>query len=483
MRGLIDDQDVRDGGGARWARAMVGASLLVIACGDSEGETGATASDSGTSDVETSAATSAGTTAGTTGGASGVTTGDSAGASTSTTSSAASTDDPGTTSPSDQTKFDLGALPDGGDGGCGDGGDDDLVFSNIWISNSPQGTVSKIDTETMVELGRYYTDAGQAGDPSRTSVNLQGDVAVVNRAGGITKIAASEERCVDKNNNGVIDTSTGPNDLLGYAAEECILWTTPLPAASRPAAWTSGEKVGEGCNAQYINAKVWTSAPTGADAYVYLLDGDTGEIEGQVLVPGANGGLGIYGGAVDPVNDFWGVTYSAGPLVHVRFEDLSYETIPLPNPSAYGFTVDSQGRSWVGGWSGILQRYDPETQTWTAANMAGYSGLSRGMMEDQSGHLWIAGLSTSALLRVDTDSATLIEALDAAVLPGVATPTGASVDYNGTVWMVDQSKSGGGAFVYEPETQEVNWVGGLQGPYTYSDMTGWALGNVANPQG
>ena len=116
--------------------------------------------------------------------------------------------------------------------------------------------------------------------------------------------------------------------------------------------------------------------------------------------------------------------------MHVRFDDLTYEVIPLPNGSAYGFTVDSKGRSWVGGWTGNLQRYDPETQSWTTATMDGYSGLSRGMMEDQNGELWIAGLSTNALLRVDTDTATLIEVIGADKLTGVATPTGASVDFN-----------------------------------------------------
>ncbi len=343
--------------------------------------------------------------------------------------------------------------------------------------------MSKIDTETMVELGRYYTDPSHSGDPSRTSVSLAGDVAVVNRVGGVTKIAGRLDRCVDKNDNGVIETSSGPDELLPFEQDECILWTNTLLEKSRPAAWTSGTKVGEGCGAEYLDVKLWTSAPIGDNVIVYLIDGESGEFDGEVVVPGANGGLGIYGGAVDQDNDFWGVSYSAGPLVHVRYEDLSYETILLPNPSAYGFTVDSEGRPWIGGWSGALQRYDPETESWTQADMGDYSGLCRGMMEDQAGDLWIAGLETSALLRVDTGAAKLLEVLDGATLAGIDTPTGASVDYDGTVWMVDQKKSGGGAFAYEPETQEVSWVGGLIGPYTYSDMTGWALGNVADPQG
>jgi len=356
----------------------------------------------------------------------------------------------------------------------------DIQFSYIWIANSPEGTVSKIDTETLIEVGRYRTGPVNT-DPSRTSVNLKGDVAITNRDGSITKIGAIEEQCKDTNGQPGIQTSKGPNDVLPYGMDDCVLWNTQLTSGSRPAAWTSGEKLNpdDPCSAS-TGEQVWTSGPQGGDAWVYLLDGETGAILDQTLVPGANGGLGIYGGAVDQNNDFWGVTYSAGPLVHVRHDDMTFETIPLPIGSAYGFTVDAKGRSWVGGWDGNLQRYDPETKQWTKANIpAQYPVLSRGM-NDVDGHLWIAALfEPQGLMRVNTDTAEFVEHVGANKLIGIETPTGASVDVQGKVWLVDQSKDGGGAFVYDPMSKEVKWVGGLNGPYTYSDMTGYALKNVA----
>ena len=87
------------------------------------------------------------------------------------------------------------------------------TFDFIWIANSSQGTVSKIDTKTGVEQARYYTGPG-ASNPSRTSVNQYGDVAVSNRdPGSIIKIMALKAKCIDKNNNGMIATSAGPNDI------------------------------------------------------------------------------------------------------------------------------------------------------------------------------------------------------------------------------------------------------------------------------
>ena len=74
-----------------------------------------------------------------------------------------------------EPKFDQGKTPDfGGPPGCGDsGGAPDTMFSYIWIANSGQGTVSKINTKSGVEEGRYYVEGGS---PSRTS--MSGSVSV-----------------------------------------------------------------------------------------------------------------------------------------------------------------------------------------------------------------------------------------------------------------------------------------------------------------
>src|SRR5688572_27504447 len=100
------------------------------------------------------------------------------------------------------------------------------AFSIIWVANTDQGTVSKIDTHTLQELGRYDTHPSAGGGlPSRTSVNLLGDVAVTNRQpGGVVKIASREDRCFDANGDGTIQTSHGANEVLPWGKDECVLW-------------------------------------------------------------------------------------------------------------------------------------------------------------------------------------------------------------------------------------------------------------------
>ena len=137
--------------------------------------------------------------------------------------------------------FDI-AMPDSPGGECS-AQCQETRWSYAFIVNSGEATVSKINTRTLVEEGRYQTRPDGSGNPSRTSVSIDARaVAVANRMGGLTKFWALTEDCDDKNGNGMIDTSTGAGDVKPFADEECVAWHTPFPEATtqRPVAWTSG---------------------------------------------------------------------------------------------------------------------------------------------------------------------------------------------------------------------------------------------------
>jgi hypothetical protein len=54
------------------------------------------------------------------------------------------------------------------------------TFPFAWIANSGEGTVSKIDTQTGVEVARYRTGPNGAADsPSRTAVDADGDALTI----------------------------------------------------------------------------------------------------------------------------------------------------------------------------------------------------------------------------------------------------------------------------------------------------------------
>ncbi|MCB9749471.1 MAG: hypothetical protein H6713_05625 [Myxococcales bacterium] len=408
-------------------------------------------------------------------------------------------------------KFDMGdgfetdALPGGG-GDCWGGGPTGNTpdFSNIWIANSPEGTVSKIDTKSGVELARYRTGPEAVSEPSRTSVGLYGDAVVVNRGGGIvgspsagsiTKIAARPDDCVDRNNNGVIETSSGAGDVYPWFQDECVVWNHPIPSdhyqhGPRPVAWEGAVGL-DGC--ANANPRVWIgwydyAANTGR---FRRLSSVTGEAEDEVAVPGWSSALaqlsyGPYGGAVDKNLDFWVIGWQQGPLIRIDGDTLDVERVEVPQPPSgqmwtYGMALDQYGNPWIAS-AGVAASFDAASGQWSFINTGNQS--MRGVMVSDADRAYYAVdvgaglLGGCGLAVIDVKSKSTVAPLVA--IPGCVSPVGVSVDVDGFIWLVDQGANQ--AFKISPQNYAVQLtVTGLNQPYTYSDMTGAGLKLVTFP--
>jgi hypothetical protein len=454
------------------------ASLLLLSasCGGAGGDGGVwdsadSASSSGTANgtqAPPADGTGASGEAGVTGG--GMTDGDSSGGS------------------DDGPKLDVSAPPGKFDG-CG------CVLDYLWVANSSEGTVSKINTETLVEEGRYQTRPDGSGDPSRTSVNLAGDVAVANRFGGLTKFFAEVSDCQESNGMAGIQTSSGANDVLPWDLEECRAWYVDFPTSNqRPVAWTGGTATKGDCNAD--NAQVWTVTSTVGGIFpglggpggvtASLLNGQTGALVEQVDVAAevfSGGQFGAYGGAVDGQGNLYFVGlggFGGSVLARVRKADLGVDTWPIAaGVATYGITVDHDGKPWVSSTFGAgAARFDPDTATWDVIEgFWGGSGLAEGpdnrMFVSGGGGIYAVDLDTLAVDHVFTSNETV---------------KGVGFDGSSYLWAVTYqdlrmpTPEGGVAFKIDPDAGTViDFYNGLDNPYTYSDMTGAALGTVACP--
>ena len=357
-------------------------------------------------------------------------------------------------------------------------------FSYIWIANSSQGTVSKINTQSLVEEGRYYTSQFGTGSPSRTSVNLSGDVAVANRNGGITKVYADLADCQDTNGTPGIQTSLGANDILAWGEDECIAWHSPMTYGSqRPIAWTQGTFSEAGCS--WSDQKVWTTGTTiGGTADVLLLNGDDGSVEQMVNIPNLSfaNTFGGYGAVVDSEGNLWFNEMLAfgQNLVRVSLADLSYDIIPTDNRSGYGIAIDEMGRLFTCG-GGAVNRYDPVAGTWASTPLPALT--YGGCMVDGEDRLWVSGGNNAPYTFKAFDIESMMEVESFVVSEHLH---GVSIDFEGYVWGVGGTAGIGGgerALRIDPATGDFETVEGLVGAYTYSDMTGFALVGSTTPRG
>ncbi|MBI1742506.1 hypothetical protein HYR54_05495 [Candidatus Acetothermia bacterium] len=194
------------------------------------------------------------------------------------------------------------------------------VFPFIWIALSARGTIVKVNTETGKILGEYHSAPDRRGmDPSRTTVDLNGNVWVANRAedsegkGSVVKIGLKEaNQCVDRNGNGVIDTSTGLGDVkpwlnpggvddnggVSSAQDECILVYARVNG-------TKTRTV-----AVDVNNDVWVGGL--GNRKHDLIDGKTGAIKRSASPP-----CGGYGGLIDGNGVLWSASLDPGELLRL----------------------------------------------------------------------------------------------------------------------------------------------------------------------
>lgn len=369
----------------------------------------------------------------------------------------------------------------------------------IWIANSPQDTVSKLDTQAVTEVGRYFV----CDDPSRTAVDLFGDAVVACRGDGkVAKVAIAETDCIDVNGNGVINTARDANGdgtiQTGerVTPDECVLWTVQPDGVPSVA----------GCNEASSSVGCARAAGVDRDNNVWVgfwnskrlrqLDGQTG-----ATLRTFDLSFRPYGLAIAADGAIWVASrdpYGVGKVDPVAGEQ-SFFAIP-GDRQVYGMALDHLGKVWVAtGASSGASRLDPVDGAWTHLGPWDSRGWTRGvavkLVTDASGnvtgstvfvahHTWSdsTACTTSGHRHVSViDAATATEgtAIDLGVQRG---PVGVAVAIDGMLWTVNQC--GSSATRVDPSTGAVLATKSVgSNPYTYSDMTGYALRTITSRTG
>jgi streptogramin lyase len=400
-------------------------------------------------------------------------------------------------------------------------------FGYLWIANTGENTVSKIDVETGMEVARYasavatgsvpggpipypstdpYSDCQHC--PSRTAIDFNGDAFVANRAfnlqGSVTKFANDEVNCPDLNGNGAVDTSWDANgdgvidvydpaEFLGEA-DECILWTAAVGGVDgipRALAIDSGSVPDYGSN-----GNVWVGVYN--EQRAIQLNGDTGEEVASVTLTNGNGTVHPYGVAVDAMGFAWFTAISDGTLAKVdtiggNLVEIYSKTAGTGCPGAYGIAVDVMGRIWLAGFDcNTADRFDPSDLSWASIDFSasGRGPHTRGIAPDLAGTIWVAhtGNGPGHVTRFDAETLQELESFDLPHHLGSGETTnntiGVGIDRNGACWAIsrDDGYDAGTATRITPGGAMESFPVGLM-PYTYSDFTGFGLSTVTRPSG
>ncbi len=369
----------------------------------------------------------------------------------------------------------------------------------LWIVNTADSSISKWDSRSVTEVGRYYVGLpgghcpgaccwnGGCNMPSRTVVDANGDVYVANGGfgyqGTVAKIAARFDDCVDRNGNGRIDTSFS-NRPLGWGEDECILWNRevgPWNAVLRAVVVDLGDE-------RYPGGYVWVGSYNRRE--FYKLNPETGaEIlrvgvpmnpYGGIVVPDRGAGLrGAEGRSVS--GRLWIGNLGNGGTAWIDTETATvgpFIRFPAGNQS-YGIAADQKGRIWFAGWcSQRALGHDPRTGQWTQVDTNFGHCSGRGITVDFDGRVWMGygGDGQSYLASWHSDGFVpggwiARNAINTIPLPaGHRGFAGIGISRNNYVWITHHSSSH--LVRLDPETEEMQSFTGPNRTYTYSDFTG-----------
>ncbi len=306
----------------------------------------------------------------------------------------------------------------------------------IWIANSGENTVSKLSTRTGEELDRFAVGR----DPSRTAVDLDGNVYVASRdSHELTKIAA--------------------HDCRGSG---CVQFTVPTCKGARGVAVDAQNRVWVGGEGKGGTACLQLHEPTHGE----VLE-EYGDVKGR-----------IYGLALDARNQVWGILNPGDQLVRLGRSGSAVEIYDPPDGAPlYGIAVDLRGNVWIAdnGRGGVL-RFDPSREIWD--RFGDDDGRGRGVAADAAGNIWVADSARDLLLKFDGGTGDVLGRYDT----GGGEPVGVAIDSEQFVWVVNRGSDT--ATRIEPVRGGIVGVYPVgRGPYTYSDMTGYALNTFVARRG
>ena len=313
----------------------------------------------------------------------------------------------------------------------------------LWVANSGEATVSKINTEEVREEGRFAV--GQS--PSRTAVDFNGNVFVANRAfsgqGTVTRV-----------------------DARDCTADECARYTAPVGP---------NDAVPRGIA---IDEEGFPWVGTYNDNRLRRLDPGTG-----ITLEEYDVGMPVYGISIDAEGIIWFTSlnipeFSDGRLgafdTETRTLAGSWEIPGCSNP--YGIAVDGDGMVWLGNFTcNNLVRYDRTADAFTTYDL-GVLERTRGVAVDGDNMVWVVSYGTNRIARFNPETGTFIGSY-----PVCDGPIGIGVAEDRHVWVPCYGSDNVYRIAYDGTFAGEVAVG--RNPYSYSDLSGFQLRNFTARRG
>jgi streptogramin lyase len=322
---------------------------------------------------------------------------------------------------------------------------------SVWVPNTGEGTVSKVDAVSAREVARYRVP-GEA--PERIAIDHNGDAWVLSpgfeSASYLSKIGGEPDRCPDRGGDGPT-TSSGPSDVLPLGEDDCLLLQIPVapPGEVARALAVDGKRAPD----RELGGNIWVGLQNGEQ--ILELDGESGELARTIDTPG----FAAYAAAFDPWGSLWAID-RAGLLAAVHPGDSEGVVVleaPLRCYEFESLASDAQGALVLTGFAcEDIVVYDPRRDLWSELKTPGVLDTRGLALVGQE--IWVShtGGSVSRVQRDPFEVQGTFALASDGFMPIESIATGA--DSRGNLWVVSSMGAPGGRGVltrFEIEREQV----------------------------
>jgi streptogramin lyase len=329
-----------------------------------------------------------------------------------------------------------------------------------WIPNSGSGNSVSLVSSDGREIRRHWSvPTGIYGDPSRTAVDSKGNAWVGNRGiNTLVKIAFYKKDCIDKNGDGIIETSEDKNgdgvvdesEMLPFDEDECIVGNVRLGSNS------GDRKIRAVC----IDKNDNVYAGHWSDKKLFKISPD-GKILKEWKLPASP-----YGCVVDEEGNVWISAIDANLIIKLNPKDDSISTFKA-GKTTYGIWRGKDSivfTTWT--YGSIIKISKDMKKEWEYANINLLG--ARGVFVDKDDNVYAVGSHTNQVVKLDKDGKFIKS------MPTCNTPTGISMDSEGKIWVICYED--GGVRIYDKDLNVVSEFTIRGAHYGYSDFTGFQTG-------
>lgn len=365
------------------------------------------------------------------------------------------------------------------------------TFPVLWVANAGEDTISRVNTDgdggNGCEEARYLTAFGNPAAlanhgafsgpaPSRSAVDSNGNLYVANRNfGGVRRpelLKIAVEGGVDRNGNGVIDTSVDtngdcsitPDEMLPVIddngdgviqiseyRDERVIWVTefgdPNDLGRSLCLDTDGD--------------LWAGTYNGREYWKFDQNGSS--LAGPIVTNATN-----YGCAVAADGTLWGASLGA-TLVELNTNTDTW-TINRSGQGNYGIALGND-RVYLGS---TLHGFNPATNAFQFS--VAFSGT--GVQVDGFGNVWF-GTPTLRKFSVNPATGDLNTTPECSV--GTQGGRGPIVGKGNRIWTINTNFNS--VSQYDNDCNFISTVPVGRTPYTYSDATGFGARTQTDPSG